>query len=68
MPINATFAQNGSLNHAGATPNKGCKVSLFIAPNSSLNNATNIKIVTNDGTAQGRINTVRINFLPLTTG
>ena len=43
MNIKAIFAQNGLFNNAGAIPNKGCNISLFIEPKSSLNIAANIK-------------------------
>src|SRR5699024_10749298 len=57
----------GSFNHGIGEIFKKSNITLFTAPNESLNSPENTRIVTKPGTAQGNTKIVRNNFLNLTS-
>ena len=58
--ISAVLVQNGSVSQAFGLMPKKDKMALLMTPNESLNIPAKTRIVTNPGTAHGRIKIVRI--------
>lgn len=61
--ISAVLVQNGSVSHAFGLMPKKDRIALLMTPKESLNIPAKTRMVTNPGTAHGKIKMVRISGL-----